>query len=50
MIEAVRNDEDSSSLSSGSDSDESTRMVAAFIGEDSNERLRLQEESKKRVV
>ncbi len=32
---------DSSSLSSASDSDESTKMVAAFIGEDSQERLRL---------
>ena len=33
--------DDSSSLSSASDSDESTKMVAAFIGEDSQERLRL---------
>jgi hypothetical protein len=37
----VNHNDDSSSLSSASDSDESTKMVAAFIGEDSQERLRL---------
>jgi hypothetical protein len=40
-------EDDTSSLSSASDSDESTKMVAAFIGEDSNDRLRIKEEEKR---
>jgi hypothetical protein len=41
LNEAHADNNDSSSLSSASDSDESTKMVAAFIGEDTQERLRL---------